>query len=61
MGELGVDDSVHTKICGAGQHVTKKKGRCVIKDTPSTHGKYFIPLHTMWIEFATIDSRLVRH
>ncbi len=47
MGELGVDDSVHTKICGAGQHVTKKKGRCVIKDTPSTHGKYFIPLHTM--------------
>jgi len=47
VGELGADNSVHTKICGGGQPVTKKKGRCEIEDPPSTHGKYLTSLCTV--------------
>ncbi len=47
MGELGADNSVHTKICAGGQPVTKKKDRRVIKGPPSMHGKYLTPLRTV--------------
>jgi hypothetical protein len=47
VGELRADNSVHTKICGGGQPVTKKKGRCDFEDPPSTHGKYATPLRTV--------------